>query len=96
MWTGLVNGLINAGWYALYGGLIILGIFLILVIVKCSCTAMGTRICTRQQAEANELDVLERLVNLQTKRQRWTKTRQNSVSGEPLLGEIVNSAGGKR
>ncbi len=27
MWTGLVNGLISAGWYALYGGLIILGIF---------------------------------------------------------------------
>ncbi len=48
MWTGLVNGLINAGWYALYGGLIILGIFLISVIVKCSCTAMG-KICARQK-----------------------------------------------
>ncbi len=91
MWTSLINagGLI-------IGGLIILGIFLISVIVKCTCTAMGMKICAGQKAEANELDVLERLVNLHTKRQRYSKTRQNSVSGEPLLGEIVNSAGGKR
>ncbi len=96
MWTGLVNGLISAGWYALYGGLIILGIFLISVIVKCTCTAMGMKICAGQKAEANELDVLERLVNLHARRQRYSKTRQNSVSGELLLGEVVNSAGGER
>ncbi len=74
MWTGLVNGLINAGWYALYGGLIILGIFFISVIIKCSCAAIGRKICTGQKAEANELDVLERLVNLHTKGQRYSKT----------------------
>ncbi len=96
MWTSLVNSLISAGWYALYGGLIILGIFLVSVIVKCTCAAMGTKIFTGQKAEATELDVLERLINFHTKRQRCSKTRQNSVSGEPLLCEIVNSAGGKR
>ncbi len=74
MWTSLVNSLINAGWYALYGGLIILGIFLISVIVKCTCAAMGTKNCTGQKAEANELAVLERLVNFHTKRQRCSKT----------------------
>ncbi len=57
---------------------------------------MGMKICARQKTEANELDVLERLVNLHTRRQRYSKTRQNSVSGELLLGEVVNSAGGKR
>ncbi len=58
--------------------------------------AMGMKICARQKAEANELDVLERLVNLHMRRQRYPKTRQNSVSGELLLGEVVNSAGRKR
>ncbi len=96
MWTSLINSLVNAGWYALYGGLIILGIFFISVIIKCTCAAMGTKICTGQKEEANELAVLERLVNFHTKRQRYSRTRQNSVSGEPLLCDIVNSAGGKR
>lgn len=91
MWAGLINTLINAGWYVLYGGLIILGIFFISVIVKCTCAAMGTRICAKQREEANELVVLEKLINFHTKRQRCPKTRRNSVSGEPLLGEIVNS-----
>ncbi len=96
MWASLITTLVNAGWYVLYGGLMILGIFFISVIVKCTCAAMGTRMCARQIEEANELAVLEKLINFHTKRQRCSKTRRNSVSGEPLLREIVNSEGGKR
>ncbi len=59
---------------ALYGGLKILGIFFISVIVKCTCAAMGTRICVRQKEEANELAVLEKLIHFHTKRQRCSKT----------------------
>ncbi len=96
MWASLITTLVNAGWYVLYGGLMILGIFVISVIVKCTCAAMGTRICAKQVEKADELVVLEKLINFHTKGQRCSKTRQNSISGEPLLREIVNPERGKR
>ncbi len=75
MWASLITTLVNAGWYVLYGGLMILGIFFISVIVKCTCAAMGTRICAKQIEEADVLAVLEKLINFHTKGQRCSKTR---------------------
>ncbi len=96
MWASLITTLVNAGWYVLYGGLMILGIFVISVIVKCTCGAMETRICAEQIEKADELVVLEKLINFHTKGQRCSKTRRNSISGEQLLREIVNQGRGKR
>lgn len=45
MWTGLINFLVNTGWYVLYGGLMILGLTLMFIVVKCLCAAMGKRMC---------------------------------------------------
>ncbi len=48
MWTGLINFLVNTGWYVLYGGLIILGLTLFIV-VKCLYAAMGKRMCSKKE-----------------------------------------------
>ncbi|MGL5732845.1 MAG: hypothetical protein ACRCXE_02140, partial [Metamycoplasmataceae bacterium] len=41
MWTGLIDFLVTVGWYILYGGLIIIGLMLLCVMIKCFCTVMG-------------------------------------------------------
>lgn len=64
IWEWIISFLIDMGWYVLYCTLGILGLMLILIIVKCSCNALGRRICSRND-KMDQLAVLEKLVNLQ-------------------------------
>ncbi len=84
MWSGLIHFLINTGWYLLYGGLALLGLVLLFIILKCSCAALGMRICSKATEKGDELSVLEKLLDIQGKKQRWFKQRR-SVSEYPLL-----------
>lgn len=84
MWTGLINVLVNTGWYVLYGGLIILGLTLFIV-VKCLCTAMGKRMCSKKTEKGDELTVLEKLIDFQVKGHRRFKKRRGCISENPLL-----------
>ncbi len=85
MWSGLIDFLINTGWYVLYGGLTVLGLVLLFIILKCSCATLGMRICSRTIKKRNELSVLEKLIDFQDKRQKCFKQRRRSVSEYSLL-----------
>ncbi len=84
MWEGLINFLINTGWYLLYGGLALLGLVLLFIILKCSCGALGVRICSKTIEKGDELSVLEKLLDFQEKGRKRFKQRR-SVSEYPLL-----------
>lgn len=83
--SGLVDFLVNTGWYVLYGGLILLGLVLLFIILKCSCAALGTRLCSKTIEKNDELAVLEKLLDFQDKKQKRFRKRQKSVSEHPLL-----------
>ncbi len=68
MWSGLIDYLISTGWYMLYGGFILLGLVLLFIILKCSCAALGTRICSKTIEKSDELAVLEKLIDFQDKK----------------------------
>ncbi len=82
MWSGLIHFLINTGWYLLYGGLALLGLVLLFIILKCSCAALGMRICSKAIDKGDELSVLEKLLDFQDKAQRQFRQRKRN----PLLG----------
>ncbi len=69
----------------LYGGLTLLGLVLLFIILKCSCAALGMRMCSRTIEKRDDLSVLEKLIDFQDKRQKRFKLRRRSVSEYPLL-----------
>lgn len=62
-----------------------LGLMLLLIIIKCFCTAAGELICSRKIKKGDELAILEKLIDFQAKGHRRFKKRKRSISEKPLL-----------
>lgn len=73
IWSGLINLLIRVGWYILYGGLIVVGLTVIMVIIKCFCASLGQRIMSRKEKNGDILMILGKFINFQAKGYRHTK-----------------------
>lgn len=78
LFGGIINFFfINMGWHALYGCLIIAGIALLFVMIKCLCASAGHRICSKPTKTANELKVLEQLLDFQSRGQKCLKRKKS-------------------
>lgn len=85
IWTGLIDLLVKAGWYILYRGLIIIGLMILFIGLKCSCNIMGQRMCSGRQNKCDELVDLEKLVDFKTKGYKRFRKRKKSNDRRPLL-----------
>ncbi|MGL5901670.1 MAG: hypothetical protein ACRCZO_03225, partial [Cetobacterium sp.] len=76
MWSWITDSIITMGWYSLYAGLTVIGIILLFIMIKCLCTATGQRLCSKTKDNADELEILEQLLEVQErqhKKRRWSK-----------------------
>ncbi|MGL4484257.1 MAG: hypothetical protein ACRCUS_04845 [Anaerovoracaceae bacterium] len=81
----MINFLVTVGWYILYGGLIIIGLMLLFIMVKCFCTVMGERMCSNKLSKGDELTVIEKLIDVQAKGHKRFSRRKRSITENPLL-----------
>lgn len=70
VFSGVIDFFVNIGWYALYGGLAVTGIALLFIVMKCVCNSLGHRWCSKSSKPTNELKVLEKLLDFQSRGQR--------------------------
>ncbi|XP_026110841.1 uncharacterized protein LOC113084981 [Carassius auratus] len=84
LWSSLINLFIRAGWYILYGGLIVLGLVIIMVIIKCFCASLGQRMMSRKD-NGDVLTVLGKLIDFQDKGHKRIKRTKKHDLEKPLL-----------